>query len=210
MALQKTIILARHGNTFAAGDKVVWTGSSNDLPLVSKGFEQAENVAAWLQKNAIIPEQIYCSELQRTEKFAEKISDDLQLNLRPSVAPELGEVDYGHWTGKTDDEVIQEFGQEALDDWRFHSKFPPEKQWFETEEQVVARVGKFIEKILQSPHKNILIISSNGVLRYFLKFIDGVFDRAVLEQNFAVKTGHVCRLEYVGERLNLVSWNEKP
>ena len=35
------ILLARHGNTFGPGDRIVWVGAQEDLPLVEKGEEQA-------------------------------------------------------------------------------------------------------------------------------------------------------------------------
>ena len=35
------LLLARHGNTFNKGDKIVWVGARTDLPLTAKGREQA-------------------------------------------------------------------------------------------------------------------------------------------------------------------------
>ena len=31
------LLLVRHGNTFAPGDRVVWVGKGQDLPLVESG-----------------------------------------------------------------------------------------------------------------------------------------------------------------------------
>jgi hypothetical protein len=36
------LILARHGNTFDDGQQTVWVGAQIDLPLASKGREQAK------------------------------------------------------------------------------------------------------------------------------------------------------------------------
>ena len=40
------LLLARHGNTFDKGDKVVWVGARTDLPLTAKGREQARALGA--------------------------------------------------------------------------------------------------------------------------------------------------------------------
>ena len=43
------LLLARHGNTFEKGDKVVWVGARTDIPLTAKGRDQAAALAAGLQ-----------------------------------------------------------------------------------------------------------------------------------------------------------------
>ena len=67
------LILCRHGNTFGPDDTPVWTGSSNDLPLVEKGLEQARLMGEWLKKNNITPTTIYAGHLIRVKKFADII-----------------------------------------------------------------------------------------------------------------------------------------
>lgn len=74
------LILARHGNTFAPGDKVVWAGSTNDLALVETGLKQAHAAADYLIQEKIVPTAIYCSPLQRTKKFAQSSSSALDLS----------------------------------------------------------------------------------------------------------------------------------
>ena len=46
-------ILARHGNTFNTGDKIVWVGRTEDFPLTQTGEEQAKKVAQFLQTKKI-------------------------------------------------------------------------------------------------------------------------------------------------------------
>ena len=53
------LIIARHGNTFDPKDKVVWVGSRNDLPLVSKGVAQAHNLAKDLKNRELLPSKIF-------------------------------------------------------------------------------------------------------------------------------------------------------
>ena len=115
------LILSRHGNTFAPEDKSVWAGTSNDLPLVQKGLEQAETLAAALIANQIRPKTIYCSPLQRTKIYAQIVIDRLKLSYKPIVDQRLNEIDYGDWTGLTNEEVAAKFGQEDLELWTKHS-----------------------------------------------------------------------------------------
>lgn len=208
--MKTTLILCRHGNTFAPEDKVVWTGSSNDLPLVDKGYEQASAVADWLNRVNIRPDILYCGRLVRTKEFAKTISKSCDL-VDAQISPYLDEIDYGAWTGLSDAEVIEQFGEEHLNAWRQKSKFPPDHQWNEKEENVVRRVNEFYTMI-ETEHagKTILLVSSNGVLRYFLKREEALFQKQITDQSFAVKTGHVGIVEIEAGHLNLLQWNQNP
>ena len=208
------VILARHGNTFAPGDKVVWTGKSNDLPLVEKGLQQASNIAQWLRAQGHAPVKIYSSNLSRVRVTADIIIKELGLSIDPIVDERLAEIDYGSWTGVSDAEVEEQFGTEALQNWRERSQFPPAGQWGESEAEVTSRVDDFfnteIKPQLSSNGKSLMIISSNGILRYFLRQIDGEFEGRVASQQFAVKTGAICVLDYSNGKLTVESWNLRP
>ncbi len=60
------LLLARHGNTFAPGQKVVWVGARNDLSLVESGLAQAHVLAEALEKASVKPDAIYAATLKRT------------------------------------------------------------------------------------------------------------------------------------------------
>jgi len=66
-----TLIIARHGNTFTAGQTPTRVGARTDLPLVDSGIEQAQRLGKWMKENGYIPEITYCSELKRTKQTAE-------------------------------------------------------------------------------------------------------------------------------------------
>lgn len=207
------LILCRHGNTFAPGDKVVWTGSANDLPLVEKGYEQAQKAGQWITEQGWKTPTVYCSALQRTKNYAIEMMKAMGLpsHLAPIVTPHLDEVDYGSWTGLSDVEVVEKFGEESLNNWREKSVFPPGDQWHETEEQVVNRVQECLNNLKQKHrNKTVILVSSNGILRYFLKQDTDLFDKKIAERNFAVKTGHICALDFEDEAIHLLYWSHKP
>ncbi|MBK67711.1 MAG: hypothetical protein CMP22_06235 [Rickettsiales bacterium] len=208
------LILCRHGNTFGPGDVVVWTGSSNDLPLVEKGFEQARNVAMWLKNDQIAPDVIYASRLKRAHDFATTIKDQNDLSADILEDDRLAEVDYGDWTGITDEAVADKFGLDVIEAWRQNNQFPPKGQWGESEQEVLNRTKAFIDDLLganKDSDKTILVISSNGILRFLLKaFSSSLYEEQAKGGGSQVKTGRVCMLDIEGGQPNLKFWNKDP
>lgn len=205
------LVLARHGNTFNPEDRVVWTGSSNDLPLVQKGKEQAVAVGKWLRANGIDPDVVFTGSLKRVQDFMNISIEAADIKRNPIIDVRLNEIDYGAWTGISDEEVIEKFGIKPLDEWRNKSIFPA-IGWGETEESVMRRISTFVA-FLKQDHINdtVYVVSSNGTLRYFLKALDENLFRSHIEaNNFAVKTGHVCLLDVQADHADVVFWNKKP
>lgn len=205
-------LFARHGNTFGPGDKVSWVGRTNDLPLVPKGFEQAQAVASYLQDQLWIPSGVYCSPLRRTRDYALTILEQLQLPLDPIVTEALNEVDYGDWAGLSQNEIIARFGDEELNAWNEASTWPTKANWGSDEAEIIVCVKEFLTHLQQNHHETdqILLISSNGVLRYFLKFIPNAWDQSINNQTFKMKTGHISKLNLRKDAIELEFWDKKP
>ena len=55
---------------------------------------------------------------------------------------------------------------------------------------------------------DILIVSSNGRLRYYLDLIPGAFNQRVAEKNFKMATGNLSCIE-LAEENQIVFWNQK-
>jgi len=206
------IILSRHGNTFGPNDPVVWTGATNDLPLVEKGLAQAEKFAQALMTQKIRPAAIYCSPLQRTAKYAGVIVQRLELPFQPIVDPRINEVDYGEWTGLTNEQVKERFGEVALRGWDKRSEWPAQGNWGGSPETVIAEAKSFVEDLLQWHDRNdtIVVVTSNGRLRYFLTLAHGEFEKRVKDGSFKVKTGNVCKLVCETEKIQIAYWNADP
>lgn len=206
------LILARHGNTFAPGDKVTWVGSANDLPLVQSGLEQAERAAEALAGTSLAA--IYCAPLLRTKKFAEIIAAKQAAcqpeKCLPQIDNRLTELDYGDWSGLSDDEITAKFG-DSLKNWINSSTWPSNCHWASSEAAVTAEVQALVAE-LEEKHANetVLLVSSNGRLRYFLKLVAGEFERRVADKQFKMGTGKISVLAGQGSIYSLLSWNEDP
>jgi len=206
------IILSRHGNTFGPQDKVVWAGSRNDLPLVARGVEQAERFAEVLKARQIKPAAIFSGPLERTFHYAEIITQKLALSFKPFVDLRLNEIDYGDWTGLTQKEVKERFGEEELTSWDEHSVWPSKGNWGGSEESVKAEVHAFVGDLIQGfkEDETVIVVSSNGRLRFFLRLIEGELEQRMKQGSFKVKTGNICKLKHEKSQLNVVYWNQEP
>lgn len=219
------LILSRHGNTFNPGDKVVWVGSQNDLPLVYSGLQQAESLAEAFKSAKTRPQAIYCSHLRRAVDYAQIVTDKLGINIPVLIDSRLNELDYGQWSGLEDAEIIQKFGQEDFDNWRQSGIWPKSGSWGGSETAIIEQVNSFLQDMLKkhTQQESVLAITSNGRLRYFLKQISDQNNELfeIKAFNHKVGTGRVCVLEYKKplsdsgwpssiKDLKIVCWNEKP
>ncbi|MFH1254705.1 MAG: histidine phosphatase family protein [bacterium] len=202
------LILARHGNTFNKGEKIYRVGNANDLPLVEKGLEQAQTFAKVLLEKNIKPVAVYCGPLQRTRKFAEIIVSGLDLHESPIVDERLNELNYGVWAG-LDDEAIREKVGADFDGWEKHGRWPQNSKWPETEKEVVHQVRSFAKSLAEkyNPEDVVIVVSSSGKLRYFLKLIENEFEDRIKSGNIKVGTGNACIVAYDRSKFELVAWN---
>src|SRR5690606_18800395 len=97
--------------------------------------------------------------------------------------------------------------------WRERSVWPADAGWSPDEATLEARVLAFAEEAVAGlpAEDSVLVVSSNGVLRYFLKLIPGAFDQAVAEGTAKVGTGKLCCLTHDEQSgWSLVFWNREP
>ncbi len=206
------ILLARHGNTFAPGDKAVWVGRETDLPLVEKGVEQAHAAAAALKARRLFPTRVFCGTLRRTRRFAEIIIEDLGTGLAPMVDPRLDEIDYGRWAGKTAREIAEDFGQEELlRRWNEADVWPVGAGWGSGEAEILGAVKGFLEDIRTryGAHDRLLVVSSSGILRFMPRLL-GLVPAGEPERSFHMKTGHVGVIAYREGTFELKCWDVSP
>lgn len=206
------LILARHGNTFGPGDNPVWVGAKNDLPLVEKGKSQAISCGSYLKHKNITPTAIYTAPLKRTYEFGAIVHELLGQPIHIQQDPALTEIDYGRWSGKSNDQIIKTFGEQPLKDWQERGIWPQNADWHPSEEAMINQILSFSEKLV-TQHANdeaVMAVSSNGVLRYFLMLADGAFEEFRKGQDLKVKTGHICQFTYDGTQFHLDFWNANP
>jgi hypothetical protein len=56
----------------------------------------------------------------------------------------------------------------------------------------------------------VLIVSSNGRLRYFLNLVQDEFEKRKENGQFKLKTGNIGKIVYQGGDFKLAYWNEVP
>ncbi len=196
------LILARHGNTFDPGDKVVWVGSGSDLPLVAKGRDQAHAAARRLQEMCLLPSRVWAASLKRTSEFASIVCDDLKLSP-PMIDSRLNEIHYGRWEGATTEEISAEPERaQALELWQQADIWPDCLGWRTTQAEVMANLAAVFSDIaLGRDDETVMIVSSNGILRFVPRFlgIDG-------SRSYRLKTGAMGAVEQSTEGWRLLFW----
>jgi probable phosphoglycerate mutase len=201
------LILARHGNTFAPGDKVVWVGARSDLPLVDKGLAQARAVADGLRTAGLAPSRIYAGPLKRTRTTAEIVAGAFGLGASAVViADDLREIDYGTWEGRSNDEIRAEVGDGPIDDWQKRSVWPDGFGWLPGEAAVLAGWNRLVARIAGDNPADaiVLVVSSNGIFRLVAKAL------GLPAAEAKMGTGTVARLVVDGGTTTIAGWNLDP
>lgn len=198
-----TLLLARHGNTFEAGQPATWVGAHEDLPLTAAGEAQAQRLGARLAALEAVPSAIRTGPLQRTYRAAGLIAAQLGDAAPPlSLAPDLRELDYGSWSGLTDAEIAQRFGSEALEGWRSRAQFPEGAGWLPPRPEMDLAIAAMLATAATGAWGPLpLLVTSNGILRLIAAQL-GEGDGP------PVKTGHVCVVTLPEPRI--VVWNLPP
>lgn len=206
------VILARHGNTFNAGEAAFYVGSQQDLPLVPFGETQAHLIGELLSQHYPALAAVYTGPLLRMKATAQLAMDAMRCSISCQMDARLNELDYGLWSGLTSQEVRQQFGEADYLQWEKQSIWPSQAAWGESEAKVIERIQSFANDLLNhhALNEDILVVASNGCLRYFLTLVSGGFEKKVAEQQLKIATGHLCQLHYQEGQWSLDFWNKAP
>jgi len=196
------LFLARHGNTFGPGDRIVWVGAKEDLPLVKSGEAQAARLGESLREHSVLPATIVSGPLKRTRRAAEIIKAITAADVPINIDTRLTEIDYGKWGGKTDDEITSVFGADAISDWRDRHIRPDNADWRPDEATLKSNAMSVLADMTSKTGPS-LVITSNGILRYFHAAIG-------FDGDAKVKTGHVCAARYEDGQWKPIIWNLPP
>jgi len=109
------------------------------------------------------------------------------------------------------DQIIEQFGQTAFDGWmmRLSGQLTVVGLLLR---RTRSQVRSFVEDLMKqySGDSTILVITSNGRMRYFLKLIAGAFEQRQKERTLKVAPGNFCQLTFGESKPTLQSWNESP
>lgn len=196
------LLLARHGNTFGPGDPVVWVGAKEDLPLVKSGEAQAAGLGEALREQSLAPARLVSGPLKRTRRAAEIVKAITMSDADIRIDSRLTEIDYGQWGGKTDDEITEHFGPDAISDWRERHERPENAGWSPDNQTLESNALGVLDDLATGSFPA-LVITSNGILRYFHTAIG-------FEGDARVKTGHVCAARLTENAWVPIFWNVNP
>jgi len=206
------LLLARHGNTFEAGDKVVWVGARTDLPLTAKGREQATALGEGLQPVKSAIKRIVSGPLSRTREHAAIAAQVLGSDQRVEVDERLREIDYGLWEAKTSEEINSLGGADELKAWDKSGIWPTSPGWLPPQEAIAANVAQLAQSLATSLDANdaALLVTSNGILKFFLKLVPGAFEALAASGGLKVATGNSCALRHEEGIWRVAFWNRPP
>lgn len=201
----KTLIIARHGNTFRPGETPTRVGAHTDLPLVEE--ERARGIGRYLALKGLRPTRILAAPLQRTLNTARLAAEELGHPCPVQADARFTEVDYGPDENKTEPEVmarlgrvaagsaadtlspaeLEALGAQAIELWNTQAIVPADWQV-----DVPGIIRSWQELAAEVAEGEILLcVSSNGVIR-FAPHITGDYAAFCAEHDIKVPTGGVC------------------
>ncbi len=226
-----TLIIARHGNTFSAGEAVRRVGITN-LPLVQSGIEQGEKLAQYLLERGIKPIAIFTSQLQRTKQMADifcavmkaasmkqlagdlvgaSVGKDIPINAPKITAPSItslnmfNEINYGIDENQPETQVIARLGG-ALKLWDEKAIPPPE--WNVNIEEIIHNWRDFANATIAQRHnETTLIFTSNGIARFAPSLVGAI---SQFNHNLKLSTGAFAILSHDDESWSIKDWNITP
>jgi probable phosphomutase (TIGR03848 family) len=159
------LLLIRHGLTDATGNRLY--GTSPGVHLSGEGREQAELLADRL--SPIRLGAVYSSPLERCIETAEAITKGRGLEVE--VLPDLEEVEYGEWTGRSFKAVRRTELWRRLHDIPSSVRFPGGQTLGEVRERGVRAVELIASR---NPRKTIAAVSHGDVIRLILAHYAGI------------------------------------
>ncbi len=205
------LLLARHGNTFEQGQTAVWVGARTDPPLTAKGREQAAALGAGLARIAPRIKRIVSGPLRRTQEHAAIAGRLLSFESRVEIDERLREIDYGLWEGKSPEEIQALGGGAERAAWNERGVWPASPGWSPSAETIAANAATLAHEIAAdlSAGDAALLVTSNGILKFFLKLVPGAFELAE-KGALKVPTGHCSALTYEAGLWKVAFWNCPP
>jgi 2,3-bisphosphoglycerate-dependent phosphoglycerate mutase len=202
------LIIARHGNTFEAGETPRRIGAKTDLPLVASGQAQAKKLGAWLKTNHMLPDVVYTSQLKRAIETAQISIAEAGINRAIYQSEAFNEIDHGVDENKPDPEIVKRIGADAFNKWEHESIMP--EGWSPPTHVIEQHWADFAKHCVEvNANKTVLVVTSNGLAR-FVPTIAKNADDIAKGYNRKMATGALSILEYDNNIWTIKSWNIKP
>lgn len=222
-----TLILVRHGES-------IWNKENRftgweDVPLSSKGEEEARHAAVLLAQQGFRPDVAFTSYLQRAITTLHLILGEMgQLWIPETKAWQLNERHYGALQGKNKAETAEAFSPEQVHIWRRSFAVAPpvmsrddphhpardvryaglsmlEGDFSESLRDTIARaVPYFSSDVLPLVHqgKTVLVVAHGNSLRGIIKHLEDISDDDIPSLELATGVPHVFTLGDGGQVLS--------
>lgn len=203
-----TLIIARHGNTFAEGEAPRRIGWRTDLPLTETGRAQARALGVYLKGNGLLPDAVFTGRTRRTIETAEiaMIGAGRALHIQPDSF--FNEIGYGPDENRTEDEVAARVGAAALKAWDEKAAVPP--GWEADPAGIIGGWRDFADRVARDYGGcAVMAVTSNGVAR-FAPHLTGDFEGFRARHGLKLATGALAVLRHEGGKWGVEAWNERP
>jgi alpha-ribazole phosphatase len=180
--MTKRLILARHAQVDPQ-----YTGrflGSTDAPLSQLGMRQAGALAQSLPLDQSTP--LFVSPMRRAIETAEHLDHNAETD------PDLREIDFGQWEGRSFDEIRASDKDNKIDGW---SNFDPEFSFPDGESlgAFVARIARAADRLASNTSDTVVVITHGGVIRTMICHLLGLDPRNYLL--FDVKPASITTLD---------------
>jgi probable phosphoglycerate mutase len=225
--MNKTLVIVRHGNTFAPGQVPTRAGAKTDIPLVEES--KSRNVGKYLSNKGIVPDRFFAAPLQRTMQTANLIINEMKLNVIAVPDNNFTEIDYGADENKTEEQVkyrlgleyvqnnnlsgnfteneIAGYGSIAINLWNTKAIVP--SGWNVDVDSIIFSWKNFANNIRDD--ETVLICTSNGIIRFAPHILNEAnYNDFVGRYDLKVSTGSVSVFKAVGNVWKCMEWNTIP
>lgn len=194
-----TVFFIRHGETIWNQERRI-QGMKGNSPLTELGKKQASQTASFLTKYSF--SALYCSPLLRAVETAQTIAHPHQIS--PLQFPDLAEMNYGEWEGKTREEITIPFPKEIWDEQGFQFTCPGGESYFQAHQRFSQMVSEILNR--HQPNETIGIITHGMVLLlYFSRLLGGYKNPAITIDNCSI---HRIVFSPESRQLRLITLNQ--
>jgi len=181
------LLLMRHGEV-EGGSTGRFLGAT-DLPLSEEGRRQARAVVSCIKQAK--PGVCYCSPSKRTQETARVVAR----GIKTKVEPDLREVDFGEWEGKTFEEISAS-NPEHVQRWTEFEGFV--FPGGEAIDGFVSRIQSAVKRMAAEQAEVVLAVTHGGVIRMIICHLLGLSPRNYLL--FNVGPASLTTIDLFGDR----------
>jgi probable phosphoglycerate mutase len=157
-----TFLLIRHATLNAVGQAIVGRRAGDHLN--DEGRRQVGDLCDFVPRHWPL-HRVYSSPLERARETAGPIAE--RFGLTPIVAEELGELDFGAWTGRMFDELGADPRWSLFNSYRSGTRIPGGELMLEAQARAVAFMLRLRD---EHPGETVALVSHCDVIRSVLTF----------------------------------------